>query len=68
MIVRASPRLRAPHRQRQAGAALLLILLIAMTVGLALLFGRDQGSSPRYTRNADTESALVQARDALMAY
>jgi hypothetical protein len=47
---------------------LLLILLIAMTVGLALLFGRPDGQSARYTRSSDTEGALVQAREALLAY
>jgi hypothetical protein len=64
---RRAPATAAPSPRRQTGVALLLILLIAMTVGLSLLFASGS-SGGRFLRQQDTEDALATAKAALIGH
>jgi hypothetical protein len=54
--------------QGQRGAALLLVLLIAMTLGLAFLFRQPDFGRSHYAREQSTEEALAKAKEALIGY
>lgn len=55
-------------RRRQRGVALLLVLLIAITLGLAFFFRPGNDGANRFTRERTSEDALTQARDALIGF
>ena len=55
-------------RRRQQGVALLLVLLIAITLGLAFFFRPGNDDANRFTRERTSEDALTQARDALIGF
>ena len=48
-------------RRRQQGVALLLVLLIAITLGLAFFFRPGNDGANRFTRERTSEDALTQA-------
>lgn len=52
----------------QTGAALLLVMLIAVTLGLAFLFRQPDSGGGDYAREQATEDALAQAKAALIGY
>ena len=56
----------SPHRQR--GVALLLALLIALTLSLTLFFKTTTTATARLARERATDSALAQAKAALIAW
>ena len=58
----------APWRLRQNGAALLLVMLIAMTIGLAFLFQNINTGGGGYAREEATQTALSTAKAALIGY
>jgi type II secretory pathway pseudopilin PulG len=59
---------RCSSRAGQRGVALLLVLVLVITIGLAALFGRSSGDSQRFTRDQATDAALIQAKAALIGY
>ena len=56
------------QRQGQRGAALLLSLFIAMTLGLAFLFRQPDTGGGNYARERATEEVLAKAKAALIGY
>ncbi len=64
--------LRRDHKQRrpkqQRGAALLLILFIALTLGLAFLFKPVSDSLNHFTREGTSNDSMAQAKDALVGF
>lgn len=55
-------------RRRQGGAGILLIILVAFTIGLSVLFGRIGGDAGSYGRERGTGEALATAKSALLGY
>lgn len=59
---------RSACRPKQHGVALLLVLVIVMTVGLSLMFGRGGERGHHFARDQLTDAALAQAKAALIGY
>ncbi len=53
---------------RQAGVALLAMLLLVLTAASYLLLNKLNGHTNRFVRAADSQRALKQAKQALLAY
>ena len=57
-----------PLHRRQRGVALLLVLFIAITLGLAFFFKPGDDGANRFTRERASEDTLTLAKDALIGF